>query len=39
VDTRIAELRRVLADDAAAPRYIETAPAQGYRYIAAVEVL
>jgi DNA-binding response OmpR family regulator len=39
VDTRIAELRRLLADDAGAPRYIETAPAQGYRYIAAVEVL
>jgi DNA-binding response OmpR family regulator len=39
VDTRIAELRRVLADEASAPRYIEIAPAQGYRYIAAVEVL
>jgi DNA-binding response OmpR family regulator len=39
VDTRIAELRRVLADEANAPRYIETAPAQGYRYIAPVEVL
>jgi DNA-binding response OmpR family regulator len=39
VDTRVAELRRALSDDVASPRYIETAPAQGYRYIAAVEVL
>lgn len=39
VDTRIAELRRVLVDEASAPRYIETAPSQGYRYIAPVEVL
>ena len=39
VDTRIAELRRVLADEASAPRYIETATGQGYRYIAPVEVL
>jgi DNA-binding response OmpR family regulator len=39
VDTRIAELRRVLGDDVNDPRYIETAPALGYRYIAPVEVL
>ncbi|MFW6184792.1 MAG: winged helix-turn-helix domain-containing protein [Chloroflexota bacterium] len=37
VDTRIAELRRALDDDASAPTYIETVPGQGYRYIAAVE--
>jgi DNA-binding response OmpR family regulator len=37
VDTRIAELRRALGDDAAQPRYIETVSGQGYRYIAPVE--
>ena len=37
VDTRIAELRRVLNDDAANPRYIETLPGQGYRFAADVE--
>lgn len=37
VDTRIAELRKALADDADAPRYIETVPGQGYRFIAPVE--
>ncbi len=37
VDTRIAELRRVLADDAANPHYIETVAGQGYRFIAQVE--
>lgn len=37
VDTRIAELRRALGDDAAQPRYIETVPGQGYRFIAPVE--
>lgn len=37
VDTRIAELRRTLGDDAAAPRYIETVPVQGYRFIGVVE--
>ena len=36
VDTRIAELRRALADDATDPRYIETVPGQGYRYVAEV---
>ena len=39
VDTRIAELRRVLSDDPAQPRYIETVPGQGYRFIALVEVV
>ena len=37
VDTRIAELRRVLKDDPAEPRYIETIPGQGYRFAADVE--
>ncbi len=37
VDTRIAELRRVLDDDPAQPRYIETAPGQGYRFVGDVE--
>jgi DNA-binding response OmpR family regulator len=37
VDTRIAEIRRVLEDDATEPRYIETIPGQGYRFAADVE--
>ena len=37
VDTRIAELRRALDDDAAQPRFIETVPGQGYRFAADVE--
>lgn len=37
VDTRVAELRRALKDDAAQPRYIETVPGQGYRFAADVE--
>ncbi len=32
VDTRMAELRRALDDDPAAPRYIETAAGEGYRF-------
>jgi DNA-binding response OmpR family regulator len=39
VDTRIAELRRVLDDDPAQPRYIETVPGQGYRFVGHVEAL
>jgi DNA-binding response OmpR family regulator len=38
VDTRIAELRRALGDDASTPTYIETVPGEGYRFIAKVEV-
>jgi DNA-binding response OmpR family regulator len=37
VDTRIAELRRALDDDATHPRFIETIPGQGYRFAADVE--
>jgi DNA-binding response OmpR family regulator len=37
VDTRIAELRRVLEDDAANPKFIETLPGQGYRFAGEVE--
>ena len=37
VDTRVAELRRVLDDDPSNPRYIETVPGVGYRFVGAVE--
>jgi DNA-binding response OmpR family regulator len=36
VDTRIAELRRVLDDDPSEPRFIETISGEGYRFIASV---
>ncbi len=36
VDTRMAELRRALDDDPAKPRYIETVPGEGYRFVADV---
>ena len=39
VDMRIAELRKVLHDDPAAPRYIETVPGQGYCFIGQVEAI
>jgi DNA-binding response OmpR family regulator len=39
VDTRIAELRKVLGDDPLQPSFIETVPGQGYRFIGAVEVM
>jgi DNA-binding response OmpR family regulator len=39
VDTRIAELRRVLGDDPVEPLYIETVPGQGYRFAGPVEVV
>lgn len=37
VDTRIAELRRALNDDAESPRFIETLIGQGYCFIGQVE--
>jgi DNA-binding response OmpR family regulator len=37
VDARIAELRRVLEDDAAQPRFIDTLASQGYRFLGRVE--
>jgi len=37
VDTRVAELRRVLGDNSSDPDYIETVPGQGYRFVAKVE--
>jgi len=36
VDTRMAELRRALDDDPAEPKYIETIPSEGYRFVADV---
>lgn len=39
VDMRIAELRRVLGDDADQPTYIETVIGVGYRYLVLVEAL
>jgi DNA-binding response OmpR family regulator len=39
VDTRIAELRRTLDDDPTQPRYIETVPGQGYRFVGDVEAV
>jgi DNA-binding response OmpR family regulator len=39
VDTRVAELRRALDDDPGQPRYIETIPGQGYRFVGKVEML
>lgn len=39
VDTRIAELRRELGDDAATPTYVETVPGEGYRFAGKVEGL
>lgn len=36
VDTRVAELRKVLEDDPAQPRFIETISGEGYRFIAPV---
>jgi DNA-binding response OmpR family regulator len=37
VDARIAELRRALNDQTEQPRYIETVPGMGYRFISGVE--
>lgn len=38
VDTRVAELRAALQDNASQPVYIETLPGQGYRFSADVQV-
>lgn len=37
VDSRIAELRRVLQDDPAEPNFIQTVPGEGYRFVGKVE--
>jgi DNA-binding response OmpR family regulator len=37
VDTRMAELRRMIGDDPEKPRYIETITSEGYRFIAPVK--
>jgi DNA-binding response OmpR family regulator len=37
VDTRVAELRRKLGDDASDPTYVETVSGVGYRFVSAVE--
>jgi DNA-binding response OmpR family regulator len=37
VDTRVAELRRVLHDDPDAPRYVDTVHGEGYRFVGDVE--
>ncbi len=39
VDTRMAELRRALGDDPEHPRFIETVPAEGYRFAGQVRAL
>jgi DNA-binding response OmpR family regulator len=39
VDTRVAEIRRVLGDDPEIPRFIETVPGEGYRFSAEVQAI
>lgn len=39
IDSRIAELRKALQDDPVQPKYIETIPGQGYRFIGVVEAV
>lgn len=39
VDTRVAELRRLLGDSPDAHRYIETVSGEGYRFVGQVEIL
>ncbi len=39
VDTRMAELRRLLQDDPERPQYIETTPGEGYRFVGKVQPL
>ena len=38
VTQAVSELRQGLCDDSTAPRYIQTVPRRGYRFIAAVDV-
>ena len=38
LNTAIKKIRAALNDDADAPRYIETVPRRGYRFVAAIEV-
>lgn len=35
----VAQIRGVLGDDAAAPRFIETVPRRGYRFVASVQMI
>lgn len=37
VDHRVAEIRRVLGDDPASPRFVETAQSLGYRFVGRVD--
>src|SRR6476661_360708 len=37
LNTAINKLREVLSDSSASPKYIETLPRRGYRFVAAVE--
>ena len=37
LNTAVRKLRAALADDAEAPKYVETVPRQGYRFIGAIE--
>jgi DNA-binding response OmpR family regulator len=39
VDTRVAEIRRLLGDDPENPRFIETVPGEGYRFSAEVQAI
>ncbi|GAA2094386.1 MULTISPECIES: response regulator transcription factor [Brevibacterium] len=39
IDHRVSELRRVLGDDAAAPRYLQTVPGMGYRFVPRVQAV
>jgi len=39
VDNQVYELRRILNDNRDSPRYIETVPAQGYRFVGPVEAI
>jgi non-specific serine/threonine protein kinase len=39
IHTAILKIRQALGDSRAAPRYVETMPGRGYRFIAAVEVV